>query len=161
MGNDFRPDPIGEGLWVGRAPRSVDEFGVLADLGVQDVLTLQTEEETRDGGLLPLVARRVAEAHGMSLHRVPIADLSPVALRDRVAEAVTVLASLRHRDRRVYVHCALGLNRSPTVVAGWLALSQALDAAEACETVRALHRSLPDEEAVREVLRRRRAPRRR
>jgi hypothetical protein len=153
METDFLPSQVEEGLWVGRAPRSAEDFAVLGGLGIQDVLTLQTEEEARDGGLLPVVARRVAATHGMGLHRVPITDLSLSALRSRVSEAVAVLSSLRRNGRRVYVHCAAGLNRSPTVVAGWLALSRGIDAGAACGAVHRVHPCLPDEESVRSVVR--------
>lgn len=153
MGEGFTPSLVEEGLWVGRAPRSLEEYGLLAGLGVQDVLTLQTEEEARDGGLLPVVARRVAASRGMGLHRVPIVDLNPASLRARVVEAVAVLASLRRGGRRVYVHCAAGLNRSPTVVAGWLAVSRGLDAHAACTEIRRAHPCVPDEESLRALLR--------
>ncbi len=153
MVEDFTPDAIETGLWVGRAPRAPEEFAHLRDLGVQDVLTLQTEDEARACGILPQLAFRIAMAHDLGLHRVEIPDLSPTALRARTLQAASLLKDLRERGRGVYVHCAIGLSRSPTVVAAYLVLSRGLAGDDACAFVQALHASVPDRDAVRAVAR--------
>jgi hypothetical protein len=153
MVEDFTPDVIEDGLWVGRAPRAPEEFACLRDLGVQDVLTLQTEDEARHGGILPPLAFRIAVANGLALHRVEIPDMSPSALRVRTPRAALLLKDLRGRGRRVYVHCAIGLNRSPTIVAAYLVLSRGLEPDAACALVESLHPSVPDRDAVRALAR--------
>ncbi|NOZ01509.1 MAG: hypothetical protein GXP54_06420 [Deltaproteobacteria bacterium] len=150
--NDFEPDAVEDGLWVGRAPRTPEDFAFLSDIGVTDVLTLQTEDEARLCGIRPSIGFRLAGAHGMALHRIPMRDFSRRELTDRLAEAAVLVKKLRDKRRHVYVHCAIGINRSPTVVAAYLALSRGLDAGEACRVVKTAHLSHPDQEAVREAL---------
>jgi atypical dual specificity phosphatase len=149
---DFRPDPIVDGVWVGREPRSPEEFALLRALGVTDVLTLIPEEEALDGGIHPQVAFRAAMANGMALHRVGIRDFDHRSMVAGLPRAIATLADLAGRGRRVYVHCAAGMNRSPTVVAAWLARRDGLTAMEAAARVRSLHPCVPDDEALRKVI---------
>lgn len=148
----FLPDAVEEGLWVGRAPGTPEDFVLLQNLGVSDILSLQTEEEARSIGIRPSIAFRVAGAHGMVLHRVPIEDFSHRDLADRAAKAVALLRKLRENGRHVYVHCAVGLNRSPTVVAAYIGRTRGLKAEQACDHVEHSHPSQPDIEAVRIAL---------
>mgnify|MGYP000977396179 FL=1 len=153
MNRNFTPVAIETGLWLGRAPAAPEDFAMLRDLGVQDVLTLQTEEEASGSGILPSLAFGIAMAHGMALHRVGIPDLSPTALKALAGRAAGLLLDLRRRQRRVFVHCAVGLNRSPTVVAAYLALSRGMDPDDACRYVKDRHRCAPDRDAVEATLR--------
>lgn len=150
--DDCVPDFVAEGLWVARAPRGPEDYALIRGLGVDDIVTLQTEEEARMVGLRPDVSFRLAMTHGMREHRVAIEDLSFRDLLERTPEAVALIADLRQRGRTVLVHCAAGLNRSPTVVAAYLAWSQGLDARAACEHVVRAHPSHPDPDIVARVL---------
>jgi len=143
------PDAIEDGLWVGPEPRTPEAFRMLADLGVQDILSLLPEEESRASGVHPTVAFRIASGLGMAHHRCPIDDFSSRSMRSKLPEAVELLTSLRERGRRVYVHCAVGQNRSPTVVAAYLKATRNLDGNSACEEVMRLHPCRPDIDAVR------------
>lgn len=151
--DDFAPDLISEGLWVARAPRGPEDYALIRGLGVEDVLTLQTEDEARSVGLRPDVSFRLALAHGLREHRVGVEDFSPRDLAARTPDAVAVIAGLRARGRSVLVHCAAGLNRSPTVVATYLAWTLGLDAREACARVTEAHPSHPVPEVVDRALR--------
>ncbi len=136
-------------LWVGPAPACPEDYSLLRDLGVEDVVSLQTQDEACSVGLRPDVSFRLATTHGLREHRVPIEDFSHRDLAQRAWEAVVLLADLRGRGRKVYLHCRAGLNRSPTVAAAFLAWSRGLTARAACETVREVHPgAMPDEEAV-------------
>jgi len=148
MAGDFAPDAVDDGLWVGPAPRTAEDFVLLRGVGVTDVVTLQTEDEARGTGLQPSVAFRLATVHGMVLHRRGIEDFSHRNLAAGLADAVGLVTRLRGAGKRVYVHCAAGLNRSPTVVAGVLAVGKGLSAEQAAETVRAAHPSNPDVKAL-------------
>lgn len=151
--DDFTPDAIEEGLWVARAPRGPEDYALIRGLGVADIVTLQTEDEARSVGLRPDVSFRLALAHGLREHRIGIEDFSPRDLAARTPDAAAVIAGLRARGRSVFVHCAAGLNRSPTVVAAVLAWTRGLDAREACARVVEAHPSHPDPEVVARALR--------
>jgi protein-tyrosine phosphatase len=150
MEPDFQPDLIDEGLWLGREPRSPEDWTALAALGVTDVVTLMTEAEALDVGVHPLVAFRLAVAHGMALHRFPIPDASTSALVARVPAVLAKVQDLVARRRRVYLHCRHGLYRSATAAAAWLAGKTGAGAHAAVDEVQRLHSPcLPDEDAVR------------
>lgn len=148
----FEPDFVEDDVWVGRAPSTPEDFAYLKDLGITDILTLQTEDEARSIGIRPSVGFRVAGANGLVLHRVPIEDFSHRELARKAGEAADLVQRLRERGRHVYVHCAVGLNRSPTVVATYLGRLRNLGAEDACGLVEHAHPSQPDEEAVRIAL---------
>lgn len=152
MWDSFPMDLVAPGLFVGRAPTSLNHFQAIRDRGVKALLSLQTEAEAAQHGLLPDVAVRAASSLGMTLDRVPIPDLDPMALKRLVGAAVMRLDDLLQRHHQVYLHCAAGLNRSPTVAAAWIAWRQSLDALSACALVRQAHSSAPDVEAVRDFL---------
>jgi len=158
MWESFSMDLVASGLFVGRAPTSLNHFQAIRDRGVDALLSLQPEAEAAQYGLLPDVAARVASSLGMTLDRVPIPDLEPVALKRLVGAAAMRLDDLLQRHHQVYLHCAAGLNRSPTVAAAWMAWRQGLDASSACALVRQAHPSAPDMEAVRDFLARIRSP---
>lgn len=142
------PDMVDEGLWVGPAPRTDGDFRRLAALGVQEVLSLQPEEEARAIGVPPEDAARMAATHGLALHRVPIRDFDVRSMASGVPGAVRLLRDLRARGRQVYVHCNAGINRAPTVAAGYLALAHDLTGAQACEWITAAHPCAPDRHVV-------------
>ena len=150
---DFTPDAIEDGLWLGREPRSPEDFASLRDLGVTDVLSLIPEDEAQSTGVHPNIAFRIAMSCGMALHRVGIVDFSHGDLVRNLPLALDRLSSLRARGRRVYVHCAAGLNRSPTLIVLWLASRHQMTPAEACTEVKRLHASVPDVDAVKAALR--------
>jgi len=145
---DFDFDLVDEGLWVGRAPRTAADFARLAREGVQDILSLQTEDESRAMGVPPETALALASANGMSLRRVPIRDFDVRSMASEVPKAVRLLADLRARGRAVFVHCAVGINRSPTVAAAYLARAHDLSGQQACEWLVAVRRCAPDRHVV-------------
>lgn len=141
-------DWIDDGVWVGPAPRHEADYAHLAGLGVQDVLSLQTEAEARMSGIPHEEALGMASRHGLALARVPIRDFDARSMAAVVPEAVRMLRDLRGRGRSAFVHCAAGINRAPTVVAGYLALAHGLSGEQACNWVTTLHFCAPDRHVV-------------
>jgi len=154
MDGTFPMDLVAPRLFLGAAPTSLNHFQSVRERGVDAILTLQTEAEAARQGLLPEVASRVASSLGMSMHRMPIPDLDPASLRRLIDNAVLLLDDLLGGGRHVFLHCAAGLNRSPTVAAAWIAWRRDLEAAAACLLVRQSHPSVPDVEAVHRFLQR-------
>jgi predicted protein tyrosine phosphatase len=152
MNRLFSPDKIEEGLWLGSAPLAPEDFKVLKNLGITDVLSMRTEAEDASRGINPTISFRFYTSLNLNAHRVPVEDFNASSLKNAIAHAVSLIESLLSEGRQVYVHCALGMNRSPSVVAAYLGKKHDLDAAEAIEMIRALHPlSVPDAGAVRIV----------
>jgi len=148
----FEPHAILPNLIVGPAPSAMEHFQDLRARGVQAILTLQPLDEAARGGLLPEVVLRLTASLGMALERVPIADLDPEALRSALPSAVRRLDALLESGRTVYLHCAIGWSRSPTVAACWIAWKRGMDAAAACRLVRQARPSNPDLVAIQSFL---------
>ena len=69
----------------------------------------------------------------MEVRRVPVQDFSPDALRKGLPGCVEAVGELVEDGHSVYVHCNVGVNRSPSVaiaylhwIEGW-ALDEAVD----------------------------------
>jgi len=152
--NTIAPDRIEDGLFLGPQPLSPEDFDALRALAVTDVVTLMPEREALSFGIHPAVAFRVAMAAGIAVHRCAIEDFSHKALVTGLPAALDVLKRLRARGRSVYVHCQAGRNRSPTLVAAYVAASRQVTAEAAAAEVCVLHPpSCPDVDAVRAVVR--------
>lgn len=65
---------------------------------------------------------RAGNALGLSMERCPIRDFNIPDMRRQLPAAISVLANMLARERRVYVHCIAGLGRAPLVVLGYLTL---------------------------------------
>jgi protein-tyrosine phosphatase len=126
-------------LWLGRAPADAAALRALRDdLGVTAVLNLQTAADMR-AGRFDLPAREIAHAKlGVVLCWVPIVDLDDASLRDALPRAVAALDELRRGppEVTVFVHCSAGVERSPTVVAAYLASRAGHDLDEAVTLIR-------------------------
>ena len=60
------------------------------------------------------------EQAGVEIHRVPVRDFDRDDLRRQLSECVEVLDKLLSQGHTVYVHCNMGVNRSPTIVIAYL-----------------------------------------
>ncbi|MDR1064124.1 MAG: phosphatase PAP2/dual specificity phosphatase family protein [Azoarcus sp.] len=102
------PDPICDGVWLGRLP-TAREFETWA------------RERGGNVALFDLCAELPAPAlpAGAAYDGLPCLDLVPVPA-SALAEAAKRLDALRRAGREVWVACALGYSRSAAVVAAWL-----------------------------------------
>lgn len=108
-------------LFIGSNPRSfADIIGLRREFRITAVLNVQTDEE---------MARNFINRHGLESHycqadievrEVPVRDFDPGDLRLHLPECVKVLDELLHRGHTVYVHCNMGVNRSPSIVIAYL-----------------------------------------
>jgi protein tyrosine/serine phosphatase len=119
---------------VGSCPRTTNDIDCLIDEhGVSAVLNLQTDSDLAYWQIdWPQLAQHY-RSRGMIVRRVPVVDFNQDDLRDRLPDCVTALTELLRDERKVYVHCNVGVNRSPSVVIAYLhwvrgwALDEALD----------------------------------
>jgi protein-tyrosine phosphatase len=150
MDSRFSPSKVEEGLWFGGAPSTEQDYIYLKHLGVTHIIVLQPREESMLTCLRPEVSFAISSSLGMVETRLPIEDLNPKDLRAKIKEYASYLVDLRARGASCFVHCAYGINRSPTLVAAYLALSRGLAPEDACALVQEVSpSSKPDEEAVR------------
>jgi len=127
---------LAPGLLAGRNPLSERDVSDLAAEGVTHVLDLREEAEWagrgRHGGeaLAALAARRIERKH------VPVGDFSPPSAEDfaTACDWLDEVASLP--GTVVFAHCRAGLQRTPTVLAAWLARREGIDFDAALERLK-------------------------
>lgn len=109
-------------LVIGACPRGAADLARLAaDAPVGAALSLQTDADlARLGTDWPALAALYA-GQGIAAHRLPITDFDATDLRRRLPAAVAQLAALLEAHAAVYLHCTLGMERSPTVAVAYLA----------------------------------------
>lgn len=141
---------IVEGVFVGMCPAGRDDAENLKRaLGVSAVLNLQTDEDFEEWGVEWPQLEQAYHELGIEVRRVPIADLDPEDLRDKLRSAVEALRELVSGGHRVYLHCTAGVERSPTVVVAYLAWSEGWSVDQAGEHVKRVRYCAPDLELIR------------
>jgi hypothetical protein len=130
----FNPDMFSENLWVSGYPvEPADFLRLKRDLGVDAVLSLQTDEDLRELGLKPDLPWRAAVGAGLEYVRCPMRDFDEEAARKGLAQALVELHRLVADGLTVLVHCTAGMNRSPTLALAYIMLVDGLTAQEAVE----------------------------
>jgi len=120
-------------LWVGGRVCEED-VPQLRQLGITAVVSLQTDEDLLDYGISPAGLAHGYREAGIELRRVPTPDFDQGALRRNLPEAAAQVAEvLTDPEARLYLHCSVGINRSPTTAAGFLIRSRGMTARQACD----------------------------
>lgn len=141
-------DPINDQLLVGAYPQTPEAIRFLRDdEGVTGVLNLQSDKDLYRRGIHWQAMWRLYTRLGMEVLRVPIVDMDPRDFEENLAEAVRQLTHLCDRHPRVYVHCNVGINRSPTAILAYL-VSQGLSVEEAESLLRSKRQVIPYTDVV-------------
>ena len=140
----FKPDWITDNLLVGPAPLGPEDYGLLQRMGITFILNLQEDNELKILGRNPDAEFSVAASFGITVYRVPIKDFSNRSLLAHLDEAIEVLTDLLKTGKKVYLHCAKGLNRSPTVAVAFLSRNLGIDIADALDRVTSVHVCVPN-----------------
>jgi len=126
-------------LFVGSCPKSPEDIDRLKnEVGISAVVNVQT-----DGDLdYWEIDWPQLEAHyqnvEIEVRRVPVQDFSPEALRENLPRCVEALDDLIKGGHTVFVHCNVGVNRSPSICIAYLcwmdgrALDDAVDHVTRC-----------------------------
>lgn len=122
-------------LWVGSYPQSPEDILHLKSIGVNAVLSVQSDEDLASRAMNWELFWKFYMAQGFQVARVPITDFDRDDLLMRIDLAVGALDDLVRRGARVYLHCTAGLNRSPTIAVAWLARHRQMTLAQAYEHV--------------------------
>ena len=142
---------LGSGIFLGACPRGGDHAVFLrGELEVDVVINLQTDEDFRALGLRWESMWRALVSQRLNVLRVPIRDLDARDLATKLGDAVDTVAETLEMDNRIYLHCTVGINRSPTVAIATLAGPLGMGYEKALEHVRACRpKVVPDEDAIR------------
>ncbi len=108
-------------LFVGSCPRSPEDIDRLkSEAGISAVVNVQTDGDLDyweiDWPQLEAHYRNV----GVEVRRVSVQDFSPDALRDNLPRCVEAVDDLLKNGHTVYVHCNVGINRSPSICIAYL-----------------------------------------
>jgi protein-tyrosine phosphatase len=107
-------------LFVGSFPMSADDIDRLRRKGVTAVLNAQTDDDMARWGVNWRLLEPYYLETGVEIRRVPVRDFDKNDLRRQLPECVKVLDELLSQGRIVYVHCNMGINRSPSIVISYL-----------------------------------------
>ena len=124
-------------LLVGACPRSAADVARLLETGpVGAAISLQTDTDFERLALDWQALADLYRRHGIAAHRLPIVDFDAADLRRRLPAAVALLDELLAAHPRVFLHCNLGMERSPTVAVAYLAWRRGWPLNQAWEQVK-------------------------
>ncbi|HEY7352640.1 MAG TPA: dual specificity protein phosphatase family protein [Terriglobales bacterium] len=138
---------IANNLFIGPSLHDPNGFGELRSLGITAILSLQSEEDIGEHGLLR--EKEAAFAAELAFRNVPVNDFDSADLETKLLKCVQALDGMLTAGHTVYLHCTAGVSRSPTVAAAYLhwQLAWPLDQALLC--VRKARKCSPNAEAIR------------
>ena len=135
---------LDEQLAVGSHPHAPEHMMALSrDHGVTSVLCLQSDDDLASRGLQWSVLWQFYMRLGIDVTRVPITDFDKKDLLVHLDAAVAALNDALGEGGKVYVHCSAGLNRSPTVIIGYLVKHRDMSLDEAVAWISARHNCVP------------------
>ena len=136
-------------LFVGTFPsRSLDIDRLQKDFGVTAVLNVQTDSDMAFWGVDWHRMETDYREAGIDVRRVPVPDY-PDDLRRNLPQCVAVLDGLLRQRHTVYVHCNVGVNRSPSIAIAYLHWVLDWSLEEATAHVRTCRSCDPYVEAIR------------
>ena len=107
-------------LYVGTFPEGPEDIDRLHRAGITAVLNIQTDEDMAHWGVHWNRMESYYREVGIDVRRVPVRDFDRDDLRRQLPKCVEVLDELLSQGHVVYVHCNMGVNRSPTIVIAYL-----------------------------------------
>jgi protein-tyrosine phosphatase len=108
-------------LFVGSFPRSTEDIDRLRrDFGITAVLNVQTDDDMAHWGVDWRRLESCYREAGVEARRVPVRDFDKDNFRHQLPKCVEVLDELLRQGHVVYVHCNMGVNRSPSIAIAYL-----------------------------------------
>ena len=141
---------LGHDLYVGTCPRGPEDVTHLArELGVQTVVNLQSDKDFSQLGIAWQFLWTALVRSGLEVIRVPIIDMDSSDLARNIDEAVRAVTTALDEGRKVYLHCNLGMNRSPSVAIAVLATHASMGNDAARAHVRSCRSIVPEKSVIR------------
>jgi protein-tyrosine phosphatase len=131
--NNYGYEQVYPDLLVGAYPLDRHDVAMLVTMRIECVLNLVEDAEYPPGA-----RAEVQEAYaraGIEEQRMNLVDFGRLPA-DRIEQAVGVLVDWLEADRRVYVHCRAGWQRSAALSAGAVAVREGITITEALALVR-------------------------
>ena len=107
-------------LFVGTFPKGPVDIDRLRREGVTAVLNAQTDDDLAYLGVNWNRMESYYREVGIEIRRAPVRDFDHDDLRRQLPGCVEVLDDLLRAGHTVYVHCNMGINRSPSIVIAYL-----------------------------------------
>ena len=107
-------------LFVGSFPKSTEDIDRLRRESITAVLNAQTDDDMAYWGVNWRRLEPYYREAGFEVRRVPVRDFDHDDLRRQLPRCVEVLDELLSQGHIVYVHCNMGVNRSPSIVIAYL-----------------------------------------
>lgn len=135
---------------VGSSPLGVGDIDqLIAETEISAVINMQTESDFAYWQIDWPVLEAYYQQRGIEVRRTPVLDFNPPELRRNLPLCVRTLDELLREGHKVYVHCNVGVNRSPSVVITYLHWFEGLDLDEAIRLVTTLRRCDPYIDSIR------------
>lgn len=132
----FAFDEVEDGLFLGPCPSSPEAVQALAERGVTQLLSVQTDDDIRGMGLSWDLLWNFLMRSGIAPVRIQIVDFNDQSLRRNLPEAVSSLEMMLRMRQPVFVHCSVGIHRSSTVVVAYLMAVRGMEMDAAIALVR-------------------------
>ncbi|HJN11177.1 MAG: dual specificity protein phosphatase family protein [Pirellulaceae bacterium] len=107
-------------LFVGSCPRTPDHVDTLSETGITAVLNVQTADDLAYWQIEWHDMQTCYDEHQIEVRRIPVQDFNPDILRRKLPDCVAALQDLLQAGHTVFVHCYVGMNRSPSTVIAYL-----------------------------------------
>lgn len=130
-------------LAVGSHPHAPEHVVALATHGVKAVVCLQSDDDLRSRGVQWTYMWQFYLRSGIAVTRVPVIDFDRADLARHLDAAVEAVVTHHREGRKVFVHCNAGVNRSPSVVIGFLMRSRGYSLETATAWVADRHMCMP------------------
>ena len=131
--NNYGYEPVYPDLVVGAYPLDRGDVATLSEMQIERVLNLVEDAEYPPGARAE-VQDAYAQA-GIREQRMKLVDFGRLPA-DRIEQAVEVLVDWLDDDRRVYVHCRAGWQRSAALSAGAIAVRDGIAITDALALIR-------------------------
>lgn len=124
-----------ENLYVGSCPRNRADVEILAGMGIRSVLNLQTGSDLAYWRVDVNDLAGFYRETGIRLVRHPVPDFRPDRLAEELPAVVGRIRELTRNTAPVYLHCNVGVNRSPTSAIAFLTWVESRSLEEAARLV--------------------------
>jgi hypothetical protein len=143
-------DRIFPRLWVGSCPHDEREVGRLVqEARISAILCLLSDEDIERLELDWPHLEEFGRLRRIEMSRLPVTDGDTRDLQGKLPECVRLLDRLLAAGHSVYLHCAAGIERSPSVAVAYLYWVLGYELEEAAAYVGGCRGCSPDLDAIR------------